>query len=543
MKAPPARQEWPTSPCCGAPVRAGVQRQYLSDLASVTEVLNAGAVGSGKTDAGLMGLVVYPEYRRNPAFRGLVLRHWQRGGQSSKQALQDFMQRVERPGYWPAYVGGRANYHSGVYRFASGGLVQFCNSSSLRTLQGPDFVSVYWDELTHWPTPEEYLYVSFSRVRSAAGLPVRIRAASNPGGPGHAWVEARWGPWLSANYLAKDGRGRDLYPGAASLRALGYKERRDSAGRLLPPLRSGEVLHFLLLEGGGEVWCKPDTPGALTRSCIRSQTADNLRLRAADAGYANRTRALLSLRQGEVLYAQLAQDDWGVVLREGEVFEREWFGAPLDAPPVMRGVVRVWDLAYTAPQSPAQRRDRDWTVGALVGWVGPADDRVWYVLDIIREQRDSKRIRALLQQTAQVDGRGVPIVVPVDYSAGSFVAAELVASLAGYVVVPRRQQGKKSWRIAALASQAQAGRVRILRGEWNGRFLDEAARYPNGWDDQLDAVAEALLWSLEQRGPSEEELEAEVAKWGEVAKELGENWGKDWDWGGGGEEFGGGGLL
>src|SRR5689334_3592561 len=101
----PARGEpWPASPCCQAPPLAGIQRRYLTDMAPVFEVLNAGAVGSGKTDAGLMAMVTPVEYRTSPAFRGLVLRYSQRGGQSARKALAELFQRIERPNYWPAYV-------------------------------------------------------------------------------------------------------------------------------------------------------------------------------------------------------------------------------------------------------------------------------------------------------------------------------------------------------------------------------------------------------------------------------------------------------
>ena len=53
-----------------------------------------------------------------------------------------------------------------------------------------EYQVVCLDELT---TFEEYQYTyMLSRVRSAKGLPVRIRAATNPGGIGHEWVMRRW---------------------------------------------------------------------------------------------------------------------------------------------------------------------------------------------------------------------------------------------------------------------------------------------------------------------------------------------------------------
>ena len=48
-----------------------------------------------------------------------------------------------------------------------------------------------WDELTHFPSQSPFEYVGLSRVRrgSTQNIPLRTFAASNPGGPGHAWVK------------------------------------------------------------------------------------------------------------------------------------------------------------------------------------------------------------------------------------------------------------------------------------------------------------------------------------------------------------------
>ena len=55
-----------------------------------------------------------------------------------------------------------------------------------------------WDELTLWPTDEEYEYLG-SRLRHTTGrrdqkpiIPRRV-CTTNPGGAGHDWVKKRWG--------------------------------------------------------------------------------------------------------------------------------------------------------------------------------------------------------------------------------------------------------------------------------------------------------------------------------------------------------------
>ena len=55
---------------------------------------------------------------------------------------------------------------------------------------GHQYTWIGWDELTQWATLYPYRYLR-TRLRSAHAVPTkRIRAASNPGGPGHAEVKA-----------------------------------------------------------------------------------------------------------------------------------------------------------------------------------------------------------------------------------------------------------------------------------------------------------------------------------------------------------------
>lgn len=74
--------------------------------------------------------------------------------------------------------------------------------------QGQQFSWVGFDELTQWASPFPYTYL-FTRLRSAKGAKVRMRAASNPGGPGHGWVKARFidqvPPGVGNKVLTKSG--------------------------------------------------------------------------------------------------------------------------------------------------------------------------------------------------------------------------------------------------------------------------------------------------------------------------------------------------
>jgi hypothetical protein len=61
--------------------------------------------------------------------------------------------------------------------------------------QGAEFQFIGFDELTQF-REMQYRYM-MSRLRRPEGmtLPLRVRAASNPGGIGHEWVRDRFQPW------------------------------------------------------------------------------------------------------------------------------------------------------------------------------------------------------------------------------------------------------------------------------------------------------------------------------------------------------------
>jgi predicted phage terminase large subunit-like protein len=58
----------------------------------------------------------------------------------------------------------------------------------------------------------------------------------------------------------------------------------------------------------------------------------------------------------------------------------------------------------------------------------------------------------------------------------------------------------KITRALPVASRAEAGKVKLVRGEWISDFLDEATVFPHGeHDDQVDAVSGAVQMITEHR--------------------------------------------
>jgi predicted phage terminase large subunit-like protein len=190
------------------------QRAFLLDTSSL-EVLFGGAAGGGKTDALLAAALQYVDV---PGYHALLLR------QTYPQLAREggF---IERSMDWLAPTPAVWNSRDMRWLFPSGATLSFGHAerdSNRFKFQGTNFHFVGFDELTQWRTDKVYRYL-FSRMRrpsgeeapmlmpchqcglTAADVPLRMRAGTNPGGMGGDWVFRRfirqWRDW-------KDGKRR-----------------------------------------------------------------------------------------------------------------------------------------------------------------------------------------------------------------------------------------------------------------------------------------------------------------------------------------------
>lgn len=68
---------------------------------------------------------------------------------------------------------------------------------------GQAYTWVGWDELTHWADDKAYRYLR-ARLRASTVVPTkRIRATSNPGGPGHHWVKRHFVDHAPHGYIPR----------------------------------------------------------------------------------------------------------------------------------------------------------------------------------------------------------------------------------------------------------------------------------------------------------------------------------------------------
>jgi predicted phage terminase large subunit-like protein len=157
--------------------------------------------------------------------------------------------------------------------------------------------------------------------------------------------------------------------------------------------------------------------------------------------------------------------------------------------------VRAWDLAASAKG--------DWTVGLLLGRADtPALDHSFIVLDVVRFRGPPEEVRRMVKIVAQADGYGVKVWLPRDPAqAGADQADSYIRMLSGFPVQAERMSGDKATRADAAASQANIGRISLLRAPWNAAFIEELASFPRGvHDDQVDALSLAFS-KLEARPP------------------------------------------
>jgi predicted phage terminase large subunit-like protein len=429
---------------CGWEPDIEPQSRFLSCTAY--EALYGGAAGGGKTEALVMAPLRWVTQR---GFRALILRR------TFKELNRDIVPLMFE--HYPT-VGGKPHLSDATWRFPSGAVIEYGhveNEGDERQYQGVEVQYLAFDELTSF-TERQYTYL-LSRVRSANTVPVRVRAATNPGGIGHEWVMKRWAPWL------------DRRPGYTGARA-----------------EPGQSLHYRNTDQGEEWTARGiDT---LSRVFIPARIEDNPHLQASDPGYAVRLGGL-----DPVTRAQLRDGNWLAVAAPGAYYQRGWFRW-LDTKPL--GVVmtcRRWDLASTV--------DGDWTVGARMSLLR---DGTVVLEDVQRQRLRPDGVEKLVLSTAALDGKACHVVLPEDPGqAGKAQVAAYTRLLAGYVVRTARETGDKVVRQEPFSAQCEAGNVAMVVAPWNGPVMQVLEAFPTKGmpDDDVDAIAGAYTY-LTDKMPS-----------------------------------------
>lgn len=182
---------------------------------------------------------------------------------------------------------------------------------------------------------------------------------------------------------------------------------------------------------------------------------------------------------------RILEGDWEA-RQEGSMFTSSWFEIVQAAPAGIKWI-RYWDLAAT-PKKPTN--DPDWTAGCLMGKL----EGKYFIRSVRRMRGGPGNVEKFVLQTAGLDGVGASIYKEQEGGAsGVNTVATYAKLLAGFDFHGDPKRVDKATRAAPLASQAQAGNVKIVAGPWNEAFIEELEAFPYGeHDDQVDAASGAF---------------------------------------------------
>lgn len=159
----------------------GPQERLLA--CPIFEVLYGGARGGGKTDAMLGEWAQHAQMYGQHAI-----------GRMFRRERTQLMETIARALELYTPLGARWKEVDKTFTFPNGARLAFSyleRDADAEVYQGASFTRVYVEEIGNFPDPSPVKKL-MATLRSAHGVPCRFRATANPGGPGHAWVKARY---------------------------------------------------------------------------------------------------------------------------------------------------------------------------------------------------------------------------------------------------------------------------------------------------------------------------------------------------------------
>ncbi|CAN5459715.1 hypothetical protein BH20ACI3_BH20ACI3_41860 [soil metagenome] len=178
---------------------------------------------------------------------------------------------------------------------------------------------------------------------------------------------------------------------------------------------------------------------------------------------------------------------------EGTLFKRQWFQIVEHDPGGLRWH-RYWDLAASVKTA------ADFSASASVALDKESGDV--YIRDIIKMKDEWPDVRKTIVSTALAEP-GVQLGI--ESAMHGLAAVQELLRLPEMVDTTLRSirvDKDKVSRALPIASRAEQGKVRLVRGNWISDFMDEATSFPHGaHDDQIDAVSGAFQMIAKIREP------------------------------------------
>ena len=268
------------------------------------------------------------------------------------------------------------------------------------------------------------------------------------------------------------------------------------------PERSG-VLRWFIRVNEKLLWA--DTPEELRAqypdipprsfSFIASRVYDNQILLAKNPEYLANLMALPLVERERLLGG-----NWKIRPTAGKLFNRTWFEI-VDAVPAGGQECLFFDLAASEPKM--IRPDPDYTAGTAMRLV----NGVYYVLDCVAVQDSPTAVDRLMvsmasQCAARAHAQGAKFAVRWEQEGGAAGVREslrLTQMLAPHDALGVPPQGDKVTRAKGLAAQAEAGNVKLLRGDWTETWLAHMHSQPEALhDDIMDSASGAFNFLANQ---------------------------------------------
>ena len=149
----------------------------------IFEIFYGGARGGGKTD-GMLGDFAIHADRYGQYARGVFFRR-------TYKQLEEVQYRAQQiyPRLGAIWLKGEQ-----LWLFPNGATLKMrhlWDERDAENYQGHSYTWICIEEATNWPTPNAIDRIR-ATLRSAHGVPVRLRLTGNPGGAGHNWVKQRY---------------------------------------------------------------------------------------------------------------------------------------------------------------------------------------------------------------------------------------------------------------------------------------------------------------------------------------------------------------
>lgn len=145
---------------------------------------------------------------------------------------------------------------------------------------------------------------------------------------------------------------------------------------------------------------------------------------------------------------------------------------------------RFWDFA-------GKKKGGDYTVGLL--FAGDKASQTGYIYDVVREQLSPNELDKLVRDTAEQDGKGVPVYILEEPGASGLITTEhfrkLLRGLATVHGVP--EVINKVAKAHSMLAGAERGDLILKLAHWNEEFASEFDKFGHDceYDDQVDCAS------------------------------------------------------